>query len=693
LALAALTAWAFPLRQPAFSGLACRFGQAHYSDLGEALLHGVPALGRDVSRHMPLSSVLSALLWHHAPAALWGNWPAAAAAATALLASCLGALLGSAAAGALALILWLSPALRLEPPCYPQSAYVLLVLLVACLAADRARAPTRAKTALLGFGIGVSLLFRSPLIFLPPLLAAADLLRARRKPVWKDAALLCAASYALLLPWMGLNLALHGRPTPVEAGEADQNVITGALGLAPTVEGDLHALVGDENAERARAGALRWAAGEALRRPGRYARACLARLVYALRPHPWLALAAFAAFLFRRDDPAALSAFLLAVYFLIAHCLMSVQESYFAPLWPLLAALAACPAGRWPPMEEGAKRWTTRLARAAAYACLAPALLLAVACGGLAGAYPARAGAPAALDRAIASAPQDAWLAAQRGARRILDGDFRGAAADLSRAEESQAGLPGVALRRAWALALDGRPEELLAFAPSPEDSVQDAAAAELLRAEILERLGRSKEAQAAVDRAVARQRSGGRVRRAETEEERRALELLGSEDAARLQLLGALLPYRPSGRRYRILGRLLPPSGPAAGALSRRRAILLQDLGEGNAAVSELAELLKKNPSSAKLWSDKGVAECLAGRPEAAAKDLERAIRLEPGYLPAYLTLGALLTEQGRADEARRLYDRALAARGGDAELRAALGQARERLAAEPRSYTMDHR
>jgi Tfp pilus assembly protein PilF len=63
-----------------------------------------------------------------------------------------------------------------------------------------------------------------------------------------------------------------------------------------------------------------------------------------------------------------------------------------------------------------------------------------------------------------------------------------------------------------------------------------------------------------------------------------------------------------------------------------------------------------------AKDYSDKAVCEYLSKDPESAVSDLERAIKLSPDGLEAYLSLGAIYAGHGQNDKALQIYERALA-------------------------------
>ena len=91
------------------------------------------------------------------------------------------------------------------------------------------------------------------------------------------------------------------------------------------------------------------------------------------------------------------------------------------------------------------------------------------------------------------------------------------------------------------------------------------------------------------------------------------------------------------------------------------RGALIYQGLAEYRRELGVLDKLIHAEPRQARWRSDRGVAEALLGMRAAAAADWEHAISLEPGFLPAYLSLGSLYASSGRPTEATRLYDDAL--------------------------------
>jgi tetratricopeptide (TPR) repeat protein len=417
----------------------------------------------NVAEHLPFASLLAALAARTRAEPLWLSWLALA------LTGALGALAASASLPAAALALLLRSAIAPEPYDYAQCGQSALVLLAAGLLVWRARAPSRTRTALAVAGIGQTLLFRSSMAFFPPLLGLHEWLSARgraRSARRRDALILALAPYVFLLPWMAMNRLVNGRATAFERYQSDSNVVSGALGLVETVTGDWRRLVPpgidahDDSAVRA------WAAREALGHPGRTLDAVRRRLSFVASFHPWLILAALAAVAAGRGSAELRTLGLLAAYYVLVHCLMSVQINYFTPAWFLLSALAAAaPSALLRPPAAARDESARRAAQAFLLAALAAAAAFGAFALAAAAAYPLRAAAPlpAALDRAIAADPGDDYLLAARGRLDLLAGERARAVEDYARAHDASRS-PADALLRAWAAFLDGRPRSLLGW-------------------------------------------------------------------------------------------------------------------------------------------------------------------------------------------------------------------------------------
>lgn len=649
--LLAIAAWAAAPTRP-WGGSDCAFGEATYQEAGESLLHAFEPGPRPASYHLPLAAGLTACLRGHVTEEARGNWRRAAGAVVPASAALVAALAGgpAAAAAAGAAAAWGQP----EPPCHPQAAFTFFAALVAGTFVLWSRRPTAARAAAVAAAAGASLALRSTFVFLPPLAALWSWRRGARR----GALILALAPWALPLVWAACNLSLHGRFAPFEMGQASSNLVVGALGLVGTVEGDLDSLAPNLPDGLDTGATARWAVREALSHPRRTLDAFVARLVFAVKTAPLLWAAALVGFLAARRRPEARALAFIVAAFTALHSMMAVQSNYFLPLTPLLAGLATAPLwvrrARLGPLIDRPAGW-------AAWGVLAAAL--GVGLGGaawaagltvrhtwLAGQRPVDS--EAALEAALAKAPEDAVLRYWQGGRSLVQGRLSAAALSFDAAEAS--GLDRARPLAAWARFLGGL-QSGDGFSDERGLSCGERALSSMFRAEAAARGGRADAgalAGAALDakRSCAAARAGGAP-------------ALFTDAAALRGLLAELGAVTPGGQELsspRLLGETLAPGDAAAW---RALAIGLQDLGDADGALDAFGRI---GAPSADVLSDKAVALAISGRVGEAKALLTDALQADPGLAAAALTLGALLEGEGRAAEAKAVYQRALAAGGG---------------------------
>jgi tetratricopeptide (TPR) repeat protein len=769
-----------------------------YVDEGEALRHGVyPSPDYLVSARMPVEPLLeSHLLIHCEPAAARRAVALAAALSLGLLWA-LGALLASPWAGWLAVFIghaWWVPSWSPGGDFHKSFFFTLYVLLAAGALAWRARSPSRKTDLLAALSIGASLLVRSTLAFLPPVLFLYDTLgrgrRARKRP-WRRAALLWLLPYLFLAPWVRMNWVRYHAFIPFERQAADANVVTGALGIVRTAESDPGVLMDEPGGENQ--SALVWALEQVARHPARYLAGWLGRLLFFIRLYPLLLAAALLSLWLHRDREEFRQLGLFCGYFVMIHCFMSVEERYFLPLVPLFSGLAA--ALLVFPFEIPGRKPAARTAKAIVAASSLPALAISVAAISAVSAHTRALNVGSvfretALDSALAGQPQDAWLLFQKGEALLRAGE-PGAAKELTSAVSLRPNLPRGRIDAAWAVALDGEPAALLALTPAPDWREEDALAVRLYQALACLRLKRATQAAEHFEAALAGRRGSALARSAAplagdlaragykhfvddalrlplSKPDRHALAALAKrerpgEDAAlwdpapdvpkmperpeawldraqaaakagdRRQAFAALeraqalspgvesLPREAATwaevREYKkalsaadSLVKLAPKDPDAwllradiglqagsrefalasldrAAALSsdaprRRRIALLYQENKSYAPALEILSLLTQaSPADAGLKKDLGICQYGAGRLDEAQSSLREAIRLDPGLLDAYLSLGSILEGQGRRADARAVYDQALArpVRRPDEPIRQLLMKARE--------------
>ena len=378
-----------------------------YAGRGWELLHGINEPG--ISYSMPLLSVLMTLV-DFDPARLISA-VSAALFLIVLLAYNLGRLRNGGAGGLIYALAAAAVSLALPAPHDPEQVFfTLLILLYLNLEAAREAAPGALASLLSGLALGVTLLVRSTLFLLPPLMALLQLARGARprKVILKEAAVFLLGAYMLLLPWARLNHFVYGKFTPFEVGRADSNVITGVLGSVYTMEGNPRALAGLDQDDNA----LAWAVRQVAASPLAYISATAKRVWHILLIYPLLALLAALALLYLRKSappgPAALT-----LYFIAVHSLMSIEIRYFYPLAYLLGLLAAggiCAGVKTAAAPAGSGIRTARL-------LLLPALLAALAVEYVVLAYPSKAGRDclSGVEAALEKNPEHPWLLYKKG--------------------------------------------------------------------------------------------------------------------------------------------------------------------------------------------------------------------------------------------------------------------------------------
>lgn len=106
----------------------------------------------------------------------------------------------------------------------------------------------------------------------------------------------------------------------------------------------------------------------------------------------------------------------------------------------------------------------------------------------------------------------------------------------------------------------------------------------------------------------------------------------------------------------------------PGNNLLALRLGLLLKDEGRWRDALAQFERALSVAPEHAEAWREKGIAEnklyLSGGRPAGMATGidaLEQAVRLSPDDYDAHASLGGALKREGRTQEARAAYERAL--------------------------------
>lgn len=662
LAAAALLAWALADVSPSLY----RPGETIDTDIvhsGEMLLHGIKYRAVTENYHLPLSSITAALLINHSPPGADAAWRTLSAAIAFLLLLALGCELGApwyGLAGA-ALLLFVSRfpfAIQLRERWhghwgYLQAFFTLLVLAAAGLAVRHRREPTAARAWAVALALGATLLYRSTLVFLPPLLALLYWTSLKRTPTrsdWKSLAILGLAPYAFLLPWVAMNWTVHQRFILLEDGEANPIIIGGVLGVIEKEWARPPAELGLSTAGTGEV--LAWAVRKVLAHPADYLLGYLRRLGFLLLLNPLLFVFASLSFYVNRRKKEFQVLALLCAYYVLIHSFMSFLREYFDPLWPLLAAAAA--AGLSPFLKTVE---TPDRARQASGAVLAGALAATMAlCLFVTGAIAAYAyrmthGGAAAeqrrLDAAIARHPEESKLHYERAMRRLEAGDFAEALPDLKTASRLSPENPLIEKMMIWSELYQGGTGRFVRWNGLGDlpltvyglMTLGETRAANRILAELLAAPNRPERIALApfVQSMCERVRDYPLLRPACLEDALARAESAAAERAAALRFLAAAerLQPRPEDRRriirlYRSFSQfgraqaqlvLMIKAAPPSAALRIERAELSFRTGDPRAALASLDEARGLNPSGEE---QRLIAELAKNAKELAARKLE---------------------------------------------------------------------
>ena len=654
-----------------------------YSHLGESLILNLALpYSATPSWSMPGFSMLAAYLFDHQLLSRLA-FISVACLTTLLLGWALSRILSSSRGALLAVLLLLLPLRSISLYYYPHCVLPALVLLVAGLLVWEAQSPSLIRSLLVALAIGASLLFRSTLGFFGPFLVIMRTIgKSRRAPqvsgsCWWNACILIIVPYLFLIPWLRLNWRLHQAICPFEYGQANSNIVTGALGLTQTVEGDWTALTDGSLQDIQRPGAvLTWAVRHLARHWMDYGTAYLKRLAFAFWLQPWLFLmAALAVWIQRgREDVKRLAS--LSAYLLLTHCLVSVQREYFAPLWPLLAILGAAGLSSWrrwdgPPNAAGPRRMALFLMHSFLACVLAWSILVERTISVYA---PEQSPSPRSLEAAALAHPDNAWLRWQYGKHKLRSHDNPEAIAQLTAASRLWRTNPGIAMDLAWAQALAGEPGPLLDdgnLARAGQPPIRyEAIALHIKRAVVHLNSGTAAAADQLLAAAWRESHAIVQVREGQTAKGAEAYKRLFDTNRILSNELALTVDCLPPAQAIALLceaekvwGIKLPE--PWTSVL-----VALDSQGVGYAMqkkydaamriFNQALHLTTDRAWHSKLYSDRGVAWSLAGRPEEALRDFKKALQADAGNLAAYLSAASAYARLGRRADALALLRQA---------------------------------
>ncbi len=669
---------------------------------GEILVYGLsPNIGFqrvNLSRNMPMASIVDAFVYDHTPA-----WVP-----TFLIVALSGLFFGfifilanqieSFLGGVFALVFYFHLILTIDwAPFVSLNEMGLFILVAALLAVFLSKNAWSVEYSyIVGGVIGCSLLIRSEL-FLFPLILALYLNRlARPRIPLKEVLPILLIPYSMLIPWIYMNHAVYGHWILFENGRADNNVVAGALGMVQTMEGNFRKLAGYTRGTSP----LLWAMGETLRHPLRFGWAYLERLWFVFSLSPIItALALWSAWKLRFQESIR-RLVVFCGYYIGIHCLMPVEPRYFLPIEPILCVFASVQISlwvksRWKVMEhlnfDIPQSWSLISVGSAVlfFSTFALGTELLVA------AYPLREAHPQPLGVIVGSNPQNPWLWWRFGRKELFSGNPQKASHDFRRTLKLRMSAT-IALDEAWTEAVLGQNPRLLLYSiisRNPQIKVRS----DLIEMIFYLERNRMKKATSYWLKALNLWRKTDVMERGSDPQSRMVSCQIRDLDNRIVYDIRNLLLAWPMAKRETLLTRLeMVLKNPAVFKRQETRDLFLQglvDISHDLLPLRKPLEKIKYTSSAQRLYqeqryhhyakalkisdglvrrypnipdalNDRAVIEDLLGQKKKAVQDLKAAISRNQDYLPAYLTLISIYLSENRKNKIPGFCKAALDAR-----------------------------
>lgn len=217
------------------------------------------------------------------------------------------------------------------------SLYIILFLLVFIEREKNYLNPKINLDVLSGILLGFTFLIRSALIALPILLIIYDIIDKKKNFSYKKSLFMFVSSYIPLIPWLLISKQLFGTFLLTEYKRANLNIITGALGITITAEGDFSKLLG-ANEINPYIFAIKMISAK----PLNYLFAIFRRLIFFLTSNIFLIIpSAYAIYKGYNKKIEIKIITLFVLTFVFIHCLFSVEKRYFFPAALIMTILSS----------------------------------------------------------------------------------------------------------------------------------------------------------------------------------------------------------------------------------------------------------------------------------------------------------------------------------------------------------------
>lgn len=216
------------------------------------------------------------------------------------------------------------------------SAYILLFLIIFIEREKNYNSLDIKLDIISGLALGFTFLIRSSLILIPLFVLIYDIIDKKKSFSFKKSLSFILSSYILLLPWALLSKHFIDKFLLTEYNRANLNIITGALGITLTAEGDMSKLLDASNINP-----FIFAFKIISAEPLNYIMSFIRRISYFILSNIFIIIPSIYVIYKARTKKEIKILSLFVLSFVFIHCLFSVEKRYFLPASIVLSIISS----------------------------------------------------------------------------------------------------------------------------------------------------------------------------------------------------------------------------------------------------------------------------------------------------------------------------------------------------------------